>query len=123
MVGGLQGRTDGWRAVGTLGVQGVVQWGVCRVPGSAARSRSSPLPFPWGRRVVRAGGGLLASGSASRGCADAQLPHQQPLPSPAGAVPATGFLKQSGISIDSKGFVVVNKVSPGGSPCQGAEQE
>ncbi|XP_075289954.1 apoptosis-inducing factor 3 isoform X1 [Opisthocomus hoazin] len=27
-----------------------------------------------------------------------------------GAVPATGFLKQSGISIDSKGFVVVNKM-------------
>lgn len=31
--------------------------------------------------------------------------------SPTGAVPATGFLKQSGINIDSKGFIVVNKVS------------
>ncbi|NXC21999.1 AIFM3 factor, partial [Corythaeola cristata] len=27
-----------------------------------------------------------------------------------GAVPATGFLKQSGINIDSKGFIVVNKM-------------
>lgn len=29
----------------------------------------------------------------------------------AGASPATGFLKQSGINIDSKGFIVVNKVN------------
>lgn len=30
--------------------------------------------------------------------------------SPAGSVPATGFLKQSGIHMDSKGFITVNKV-------------
>lgn len=38
---------------------------------------------------------------------------------PPGAVPATGFLKQSGINIDSKGFIVVNKVSPGAAPVEG----
>lgn len=30
--------------------------------------------------------------------------------SPAGSIPATGFLKQSGIHMDSKGFITVNKV-------------
>lgn len=30
--------------------------------------------------------------------------------SPVGSVPATGFLKQSGIHMDSKGFITVNKV-------------
>lgn len=30
---------------------------------------------------------------------------------PAGSVPATGFLKQSGIHMDSRGFITVNKVS------------
>lgn len=30
--------------------------------------------------------------------------------SAAGSVPATGFLKQSGINMDSKGFITVNKV-------------
>lgn len=29
---------------------------------------------------------------------------------PAGSVPATGFLKQSGVHMDSKGFITVNKV-------------
>ena len=29
-----------------------------------------------------------------------------------GAVPATGFLRQSGISLDSRGFIPVNKVGP-----------
>lgn len=28
----------------------------------------------------------------------------------AGSVPATGFLKQSGVHVDSKGFIPVNKV-------------
>lgn len=58
-------------------------------------------------------------GSSPQGCGD--TPHQQPLPSPAGAVPATGFLKQSSINIDSKGFIVVNKVSVGDSPAGGWE--
>lgn len=31
-----------------------------------------------------------------------------------GAVPATGFLRQSGISLDSRGFIPVNKVELGG---------
>lgn len=31
---------------------------------------------------------------------------------PAGSGPATGFLKQSGVHVDSKGFVPVNKVEP-----------
>lgn len=30
--------------------------------------------------------------------------------SPAGRVPATGFVKQSGLHMDSKGFITVNKV-------------
>lgn len=51
-----------------------------------------------------------------QGCGDARLPREQPVSSPAGAVPATGFLKQSGINIDSKGFIVVNKVSVGAAP-------
>lgn len=29
---------------------------------------------------------------------------------PLGAVPATGFLRQSGIALDSRGFIPVNKV-------------
>lgn len=33
-----------------------------------------------------------------------------PCLSPTGSVPATGFLKQSGINMDSKGFITVNKV-------------
>lgn len=33
-----------------------------------------------------------------------------PCLSAAGSVPATGFLKQSGINMDSKGFITVNKV-------------
>lgn len=57
-----------------------------------------------------------------QGCEPARLLYQQLLPSPAGAVPATGFLKQSGINIDSKGFIVVNKVSMG-QPLPAGEQE
>ena len=30
----------------------------------------------------------------------------------AGATPATSFLKQSGVHLDSKGYIVVNKVGP-----------
>lgn len=30
---------------------------------------------------------------------------------PTGSVPATGFLKQSGIHMDSRGFITVNKVA------------
>lgn len=33
-----------------------------------------------------------------------------PCPCAVGSVPATGFLKQSGIHMDSKGFITVNKV-------------
>lgn len=70
------------------------------------------------------GGGTAGLGaSPPRGCGDARLPCHQPLPSPTGAVPATGFLKQSGINIDSKGFIVVNKVSAGNSPHCGGEEE
>lgn len=89
------------------------------------------LPAPGAARCRSLGAdGLSGQGgsaglrvSPSQGCRDSWLPHQQPLPSSTGAVPATGFLKQSGINIDSKGFIVVNKVSLGGSPCQGGEQE
>lgn len=31
--------------------------------------------------------------------------------SPAGSVPVTGFLKQSGIHMDSRSFITVNKVA------------
>lgn len=83
-----------------------------------------PAAVPLGRMgCLGEGGSAGLRVSPSQGCRDARLPHQLPLPSPTGAVPATGFLKQSGINIDSKGFIVVNKVSLGGGPCQGGEQE
>lgn len=42
----------------------------------------------------------------------ASLLHVKPIDmsASAGSVPATGFLKQSGIHLDSKGFITVNKV-------------
>lgn len=89
-------------------------WGLCGAPGSAPHSWSHRAGYP-------SGGDLLASGSPL-----GLQGHPATLPAalafPAGAVPATGFLKQSGINIDSKGFIVVNKVSLGGSPWQGAGQ-
>lgn len=71
------------------------------------------LPVPAGSPTVLAGG--KASGSAPRAM-EHWAPQLQFLAFPLGAVPATGFLKQSGINIDSKGFIVVNKVSRGKAP-------
>lgn len=40
---------------------------------------------------------------------------EQKAPLLSGAVPATGFLRQSGIDLDSRGFIPVNKVGLGGA--------
>lgn len=93
-----------WRAAGTLGTGGA--------GGSVAPCCS------WSRLLPGPGHIHQPSRQPQGSCA-------QPLPSPAGAVPATSFLKQSGINIDSKGFIVVNKVSweqllPGAGGAEGS---
>lgn len=93
-----------------------MQWGLCRVPDPAPHTQTSRCLSLGAAPTVLAGG--KASGSAPRAVERWTL-QQQPLASPPGAVPATGFLKQSGINIDSKGFIVVNKVSPGAAPVGG----
>lgn len=103
-----------WRAVGSPGVR--------RVMGALLPAPRSA--FPLGHMgCPGTGGNCWSWGQPPRGCGDARLLCHEPLPSPTGAVPATGFLKQSGINIDSKGFIVVNKVSVGSSPHRGGEEE
>lgn len=72
---------------------------------------ATPWTFGLGLDFVEGGYGSWRTNEAGEG-RDWGMDTGGPVLS--GAVPATGFLRQSSVNLDSRGFIPVNKVGPGG---------